>query len=120
MKKYFFFLPLLLLSFASCEGDDDGGIDNDDEGFMRMSLVYTSCTTNQIFSGIEKTNLQSLPVTEIPVGARSYMAAEHPDTEVVGAESFQLETGETFYEVMTDVDVIFIFDANENFVCGYE
>ena len=120
MKKYFYLFPLLLLSFTACEGDDDDGFDNDDEGFMRMSLVYTSCNANQIFSSLEKVNLKSLAVTDIPLGPRSYMAAEHPDTEIVGAESFQVETGEVFYEIMTDADVIFLFDADENLVCGYE
>lgn len=115
MKKFLYLLPMLLLSFTSCERDGD-----DDSGYTRGALNYTTCSTNQVFSGLEKTNLQTLPVTDIPVATRSYMAAEHPDTEVVGAESFQLETGTTFYEIMTDADVIFIFDANENFICGYE
>lgn len=120
MKKYFYLLPLFLLSFTACEGDDDGGFDDDDEGNMNVSLNYTPCNASQIYSDLEKTNLQFLDVEDIPVGTRSYIAAEHPDTEVVSAESFQTETGATFYEILTDGDVILLFDADEIFICGYE
>lgn len=124
MKNYFYLLPLLLLSFTACEGDDDnhgfGDDDDDDDSYAGVSFNYTPCEAAQIFSSSEKSNLQILNVENIPVEIRAFIASDYPDTEVVEAESFEDSLGNTFYEVVSDHGIIFVFTANATFICAYE